>query len=150
MAIDKSELAAALRERKPFKHGPFHGGPVTPYNQTAAYQRGARGSVARIFAGALSEHGTAGVVGGGSLLPGLGELDPAPAMFHALGEASYVVKSYDTPIAWFLGPEVSGVPAGGTWVEVADLGRNYGRFSRTTSTHQNTLHGVLVEIGQVA
>lgn len=135
----------ALRERRPFQAGNLSGKPVTPYNQTAAYRRGARGSAARIFAGALSEHGTAGVTGSGSLLPGLGWLDPAPAMFHALSEASYVVWSYGTPVAWWLGPEVAGTPPGGEWIEVADWGRAYGWFSASTSRHQKVVHRALAE-----
>lgn len=144
MAIDKSELAAALRERKPFRDRNLTGKPVTPYNQTPEYQRAARYSGVRIFAGALSEHGTAGAVGGGSLLPPTGYLDPAPAMAMALGEASYVVYSYDTPIAWWLGPEVSGSGPGGEWIEVAEhCCREYGRFSPTTTRHQNAVHAAL-------
>jgi len=142
----KPEHATALRERRSFKAAHLRGEPVTPYNQTADYERGTRGSAVRIFAGALSEHGTAGVIGTSPLLPPLGELDPAPAMGLALGEASYVVYSYDTPIAWWLGPEVYQKPPEGRWIEVAkNCCPEYGRFSRATSCHQNAVSRALSE-----
>jgi hypothetical protein len=140
------DSAQALRERRPFTERSLVGGPVTPYNQTADYRRGARGSAIRLFAGALNERGTAGVIGSGDLLPGLGLLDPTPAMAMALGEASYIVRSYGTPIAWFLGPEVYGTGPAGKWIEVAEVcNSDYGRFSTTTTKHQNALHAVLTE-----
>jgi hypothetical protein len=146
-------LAATLRARQPFRHGPLTGEPVTPWNQSAEYQKWTHGSVARVFAGALNEHGTAGALNehgtagaitGGSGLPDLGVLDPAPAMAMALGEASYIVRSYGTPIAWWLGPEVYGCAPDGEWIEVAErCNREYGRFSATTTRHQNMVHAAL-------
>jgi hypothetical protein len=134
-------ISRHVQAREPFSTGHLRGAPVTPYNQTPAYGKSARGSAARIFAGALSEHGTAGVTGAGSLLPELGELDPAPAMFHAIGEADYIIWSYETPVAWHLGPEVSGAEGpGGNWIEVMDFGREYGYFSQATARHQHAVH----------
>lgn len=146
------ERAAALQEHRPFASGKnLRGKPVTPYSKTTDYARAARGSAVRIFAGALSEHGTAGVIGTTPLLPPLGELDPAPAMAMALPEASYIVWSYETPIAWFLGPEVYGSPATGQWIEVAEVcNREYSWFSRATTRHQNEVHRAITGQGDTA
>jgi hypothetical protein len=64
-------------------------------------------------------------------------------MAMALPEASYVVRSYGTPIAWWLGPEVYG-GGDGKWIEVAEVCcPEYGRFSKTTTRHQNAVHAAL-------
>jgi len=99
--------------------------------------------MARMLTGALGEHGTAGVIGAGGL-PGIGELDIAPATALALFEADYIVRSYDTPIAWHLGPEVYGGPK---WIQVAEeCNEDYGRFSPTTTRHQNAIAAALREL----
>jgi hypothetical protein len=147
--IAPDRLAVILAAREPFTDGNLSGEPVTPYRSTPEYARAARGSGVRIFAGALNEHGTAGAIGGGSLLPECGELDPAPAMGLALGEASYIVRSYDTPIAWWLGPEVYETPPEGRWIEVAQsCNKYYGRFTPTTTGHQNRVHAALMRTAE--
>jgi hypothetical protein len=138
--------AEALRQRQPFRDSYLTGECVTPHNQTTGYQNWAKGSVARVFAGALDEHGTAGVItgGGSSPLPELGRLDPAPAMAMALGEAAYIVRSHGTVIAWWLSPEVYGVPDGGEWVIVSEVCReDYGWFDPAIGQDQDRLKAAL-------
>jgi hypothetical protein len=138
--------AEALRLRQPFRDGHLTGECVTPHRQTAEYARWARGSVARVCAGALNEHGTAGVItgGGSSPLPELGKLDPAPAMAMALGEASYIVRSHGTVIAWWLGPEIWGTPAGGEWIIVSEgCSEEYGWFELDIGEDQDRLKAAL-------
>jgi hypothetical protein len=140
------DITTALRERKPFRAGSLSGEPCKPWRSTPEGERWARGSVARVFAGALNERGTAGVTGSGSL-PDTGDLDTAPAMALALFEADYVIRSYETPVAWHLGPEVYGIQEGGEWIEVAEkCNKDYGRFSGTTTKHQNAVHDALERI----
>jgi len=144
-------LAEALAGLAPFrtKGGRLTGEPVTPWQQTGAYQQWAEGSIARAFVGALAERGTAGMIGGrgASPLPDLGELDPAPAMAMALGEADYIVRSYGTVIAWHLGPEVYGVPGSGEWVQVIErCCRDYAFFSASTSRHQAAVRRALASL----
>jgi hypothetical protein len=139
----KDSSIAALRERRPFREGNLTGEPCEPWRDTQDGKRWVHGSVVRIFAGALREAGTAGAVGTGEL-PYIGDLDVAPAMALALFEARYVVRSYDTPIAWWLGPEVYGSGPEGKWIEVAEkCNDDYGRFSGTTTRHQNAVHAAL-------
>ena len=65
-------------------------------------------------------------------------------MFFALGEADYIVRSYDTPIAWHLGPEVYRVGEDGEWIEIAEVtNAEYGRFGGTTTKHQNRIRQAL-------
>jgi hypothetical protein len=118
------------------------------WNKTAAGKRGMRGSAARVLAGALNERGTAGVIGAGSRFPALGMLDPAPAMGLALPEARYIIRHYDTPLAWWLGPEVYTCAPAGKWIEVAECcNADYGRFTPTTTRRQQVIHQALVLIG---
>lgn len=120
--VSQSEEAAtlrlALRQRRDFTLGQLGGRAVMPHNQTRSYSSWARGSMGRLMAGS-SAGGTvlAMPMGGGSPLPTLGLLDPAPAMAMALGEAAYIVRSLGTPIAWFLGPEVPGQDGAGEWIQ---------------------------------
>lgn len=138
-----------LSQRKTFTAGQLTGQRVQPWNKSEQYRRWAKGSVVRTFAGALNEHGTAGVIegGGSSPLPPLGELDPAPAMAMALGEASYIIRSHGTVIAWWLSPEVYGVGPDGEWVEVSErCSPDYGRFDGAISRHQNLIHRLLFTV----
>jgi hypothetical protein len=154
-------LAAALRGREPFRFGKLSGEPVTPWNKGRAYARWARGSAARVINGAFHEIGwSGGVIGArsGSPLPDLGLLDPAPAMAMALGEATYIIRSSGTVIAWWLGPEVYGAGPRvaetrwtGEWVEVAvRCNREYGRFTPSVSRHQRRVHQVLTALAAEA
>ena len=151
-------VAEAITARRHFEYGGLAGGPVAPHIESGAYARWSRTSIARVFAGAMTEHGaTAGVVvpASSSPLPDLGRLDPAPAMFHALGEADYVIRSFGTPVAWHLDGNVAGVCYGmarpltehqwrtGDWIEVYDFGAGYGRFTRTTTRHQRIVQAAL-------
>lgn len=139
----KPESIAALRERRPFREGSLSGEPCEPWRDTRDGKRWARGSLVRVIAGAMNEYGTAGAIGSGDL-PDTGMLDVAPAMALALFEARYVVRSYGTPIAWWLGPEVYDTPPEGKWIEVAEsCNEDYGRFTGTTTRHQNAVHVAL-------
>jgi len=153
-------LAAALRGREPFRFGNLTGEPVVPWNQRGEYARWAKGSAARVLNGAFHDIGwSGGVIGatGSSPLPALGLLDLAPAMAMALGEASYIIRSSGTVIAWWLGPEVHGAGPQvterrwtGEWVQVAErCNREYGRFSAAISRHQRRVRQALATIGAV-
>ena len=145
-----SDISGALAALQPFSafNGHLTGEPVQPFMSSPEGERYQRGSVVRVFAGALP--GTAGVIGGGEL-PDIGELDIAPAMAMAAFEADYWVRSYDTLIAWHLGYGVYGIPPEGEWIQVAErCNREYGRFGRTTTRHQNIIAAAIGEIARTA
>lgn len=141
-----AQIAPSLRAFLPFRWSALSGTPVTPWNQGPSYRAWARGSVGRMLSG-QSAGGTVLAMpmdGGASPLPDLGELDIAPAMGLALGEAVYVIRSYNTPIAWFLPDGVAGTPDGGEWIQILDMvNEDYRKFSATTTRHMHIVAAAL-------
>jgi hypothetical protein len=138
-----ADVAAALKDLRDFTAGHLTGERREPFLSSpegARYQKGAAG---RILTGALNSVGTAGMIGGGSL-PDIGELDLAPAMAMAAFEADYWIRSYGTLIGWHLGAEVYNMPPEGEWILVSQrCNDDYGRFSKTTTRHQNLIEAAV-------